>query len=354
MLIIENADVYNPRPLGRNGIVVAGGRIEAIGDLDTRSLARQLPCEVVDASDCIAIPGLIDPHVHLIGGSGEEGFASQTPEIARAELLLNGITTVVGTLGTDTTTRTLAALLAKVKGLRERHVSAYMWTGGYDARPLGGSIRDDIILIEEVIGAGEIAISDRRGVHFSTRELARLAAHCHVAGTLAGKAGILHLHVGEGRDRLAAIAELLDRFEVAPSSIYPTHVNRNDELVAEAAALTRRGVPVDFDVYERNLARWILRFDGDRALLTISSDAAINSPATLLQQVRGLVVERLLPMEEALALVTRNTANVLKLHDQGELAAGKRANIVLLDAGTLAVRHVIAAGTVVVENGELR
>jgi hypothetical protein len=27
--------------------------------------------ETIDASGCFAMPGLIDPHVHLIGGNGE-------------------------------------------------------------------------------------------------------------------------------------------------------------------------------------------------------------------------------------------------------------------------------------------
>src|SRR4051812_7940956 len=107
MLLIENADVFAPEPLGRRSILVAGGRIEAIG-IDGASLARAgIELETIDATGCIAMPGLVDPHAHLIGGSGEKGFASQTPEISAGELLRAGITTVVGTLGADTTTRTM-------------------------------------------------------------------------------------------------------------------------------------------------------------------------------------------------------------------------------------------------------
>lgn len=356
MLLIENAEVYAPEPRGEQSIVIAGGRIERIGEVDGRGLTRLFDdAEVLDARDCIAAPGLIDPHAHLIGGSGEKGFATQTPSIAMTELLLAGITTVVGTLGTDTTTRTMAPLLASVKALREEGIGAFAWTGGYDARALTGSVRDDIVLFDEVIGAGELAVSDRRGIEYSPRELARLATDCYVAGTFTGKAGLLHLHIGEGKRRLAPLREAVDEFDVEPAWFYPTHVERNEALMLEAVELTKRGMPIDVDVFERDLVQWVRffrRHDGDPALLTASSDAAISSPGTLLEQLRACVTEDVLPIEEALALATRNTARILKLHDRGMLEHGRRADLLLLDRSSLELRHVIAAGRIVVRNGK--
>ena len=32
-------------------------------------------------------PGIVDPHQHLTGGSGEDGFATQTPQITLRELI---------------------------------------------------------------------------------------------------------------------------------------------------------------------------------------------------------------------------------------------------------------------------
>ena len=68
------------------------------------------------------VPGLIDPHIHLLGGSGETGFSTQTPEFFISEIVRFGVTTVVGTLGVDTTMKTMAGLLAKVKALTEHRV----------------------------------------------------------------------------------------------------------------------------------------------------------------------------------------------------------------------------------------
>jgi beta-aspartyl-dipeptidase (metallo-type) len=348
MLIIESAEVYTPAPRGKTSIVVAGGRIEKVGDVDATSL-RALDPEVVDATGCILVPGLIDCHIHLIGGSGEKGFGSATPAITAQELRAAGTTTVVGLLGTDTTTKTLPALLAKVKGLRDEGLNARMWTGGYDARSLTGSVRDDIVLVDEILGAGEIAIADRRGTHFDARALARLASDCYVAGTLTGKAGVLHMHTGELRERLSIVRELLD-MGVPAAALHPTHVNRNEELFREAVELTRRGVAVDLDVVDEDLVHWLRAFDGDRSMLTISTDAPIGRVAALREQIVEAVREGVASIEEAFALATRNPARVLKLHDAGEIAEGKRADLLMLDAKTYEVRRVWMGGITAIEH----
>jgi beta-aspartyl-dipeptidase (metallo-type) len=358
MLLVENGDVFAPEPLGRQSILIASGRIESIGAIgvDGAALARAgVEVETIDATGCIVMPGLIDPHAHLIGGSGEKGFSSQTPEISASELLRAGITTVVGTLGADTTTRTMPALLAKVKALRGEGLSAFAWTGGYDARTLLSSIRDDIVLIDEIIGAGELAIGDPRGQQYPAAELARFAADCYVAGTLTGKAGLLHLHVGEGEQRLKILRDVLEQFDVKPSALYPTHVERSERLMSEAIDLTKRGMPVDVDVYEEDLVRW-LRFyrdhGGDPNLLTASSDAAINSPHTLFAQLMECVRENVAAVEEVIAIATRNPARILKVNS-GELARGRIGHLLLIDAASYEFRTVICAGRLVMRGGAL-
>ena len=88
-------------------------------------------------------------------------------------------------------------------------------------------MRDDIVLIDEIIGAGEIAIADRRGAQFDARELARLASDCYVAGTLTGKAGVLHMHTGELPERLSIVRELLDLGIPATACIEQVNATRS-------------------------------------------------------------------------------------------------------------------------------
>jgi beta-aspartyl-dipeptidase (metallo-type) len=56
------------------------------------------------------VPGFIDMHVHVCGGGGEAGPSSRTPEARLSELLLAGITTVCGILGTDSVSRSQVGL----------------------------------------------------------------------------------------------------------------------------------------------------------------------------------------------------------------------------------------------------
>src|SRR5215210_2297981 len=99
-LLVEGGEVYSPTLIGRADILIAGGRIVKFGAVDRKALDRLgVPWESVDAAGRLVVPGLIDPHEHLQGGSGEGGFREQTPEIRVTELVAAGITTVVGCLG---------------------------------------------------------------------------------------------------------------------------------------------------------------------------------------------------------------------------------------------------------------
>src|SRR4051812_46204860 len=167
LTLITDGDVYAPEPLGRRDILLTDGKIAKVGGIDRDAVERVgVECEIIDAKGCLVVPGLIDPHVHLLGGSGESGFSTQTPEFFIGELVRFGIPTGVGTLGVDTTMKTMAGLLAKAKALKEEGLNAFVWTGGYRIPPASimQSVRGDIPFIEEGVGAGEVAISHERGM----------------------------------------------------------------------------------------------------------------------------------------------------------------------------------------------
>ena len=81
--------------------------------------------------------------------------------------------------------------------------------------------------MDAIIGVGEVAISDHRSSQPTLDELLRLASEAHVGGLMSGKAGILHLHVGDGPRGLDLVREALDRSEIPARVFNPTHVNRS-------------------------------------------------------------------------------------------------------------------------------
>jgi beta-aspartyl-dipeptidase (metallo-type) len=344
--LIENAEVYAPAPLGVQSVLLLHGTIARIGAVDRRAAeSLSVECDVVDARGCVVCPGLIDPHEHILGGSGEKGFASMTPEIYVEELVTAGITTVVGCLGVDVTMKNMSGLVGKAKGLREQGIDAHLWTGGYRVPPtsLTPSVREDILFIQEVIGTGEIAISDERSMDPDPHELAKVVHDTYVGGMLANKCGLTHFHVGEEDGRLAPLRALIDQFSVEPGWLYATHVERSEVLMREAIQLARAGTNVDVDVVEEDFPKW-LRFyldnGGDPKQLTISSDASISSPRTLYEQVCVAVLRHGFPLELVLSLVTANTARVLRLDGQGTIAPGKAGDLLVLDRASLEIVHV--------------
>lgn len=359
LTLIQGGTVYDPEPLGQRSILLADGHVGAVGSVDRRALeSLGAEYQIIDATGCIVVPGLIDPHTHLLGGSGETGFSTQTPEFFISEIVRFGITTVVGTLGVDTTMKTMAGLLAKVKALKEQGLNAFCWTGGYDVPPSSilGSVREDIMFIEEIIGAGEVAISDRRALPHEARELARVAVHANIGGMLAQKAGLVHVHVGEEDTRLDPVRQVLDEFNVYPEWFYATHIERSEKLMDQAIQLAKQGMSADIDVVERDLHRWVrywLDHGGPPECLTISSDASMTSPRGVWDQMRDCIHNHGFALEEVLPLATRNTARILKLKEKGEICIGKAGDLLLLEEGSLEIVHVLSEGKMMVRDGNV-
>ncbi len=359
-VLIEGGDIYTPRRAGVQPLLLADGKIARLGPVETTAL-HALSDEVttIDATGCIVVPGLIDPHAHIIGAGGERGFGSRMPEIMVGQIVSAGVTTVVGLLGTDTMTRNMACLHAKASQLWSEGITTYIYTGGFELPPttLTGSVVDDVVMIDKIIGTGEIAISDSRWLDPQLYDLAHIVSQTALGGQMAGKAGVTHFHTGAGKRRLALLHELLDCFDVPPSSIYPTHVNRTEALVDDAIALTRRGAFVDMDTVEEDVAErlpYYLAQGGPADRITISSDAHTpgGSMQKLYEQFVACVHEAKLPLETVLPCLTSNAAAVLKLGAKGNLAPDKDADVLILKQDSLEIMHLFARGRHVICDGK--
>jgi len=227
-------------------MIIAGGKITAI---DEEFNSIDLPgLKEVDLGGNYLFPGFIDNHVHLTGGGGESGFASRTPPIRLSEITAGGVTTVVGCLGTDGTTRNMADLLAKARGLAEEGISTYIYTGSYQfpVRTLTGAIDKDIIYIDKVIGLGEIAIADHRSAHPNLDEFIRAVSLARTGGMLSGKSGVVNIHLGSGKSGFEFIGEAIRKSEIPRAQFLPTHVNRNQDVFNKGLEFALNGGRIDF------------------------------------------------------------------------------------------------------------
>jgi beta-aspartyl-dipeptidase (metallo-type) len=357
--LLEGGDLYTPRRAGVQPLLLADGKIARLGAIDHAALhAVGDDVEVLDVTNCIVTPGWIDPHAHIIGAGGEDGFASRMPEILVGQIACWGITTIVGLMGTDTTTRHVASLHAKAAQLCEEGLTAFIYTGGFELPPttLTSSVMDDLVLIDKVIGTGEIAISDSRWIDPLLDPLAHIVVQTATGGKMAGKAGVVHFHTGSGKRKLGLLHELLDCYDLPAAAIYPTHVNRTEALVDDAIALARRGCYVDMDTVEEDVVArlpYYLAQGGPPDRITISSDA--HTPGGSIRKLYGQLVacvrEARLPLETVLPCLTSNPAAALKLGDKGALAPNKDADVVVLTRDTLEIVHVFARGRQFVRNG---
>lgn len=358
LTLLKAGRIFAPEPSNATDILFAHDRIAAVG----RSLSTPAdwPVEVIDASGLTAVPGFIDQHVHATGGGGEGGFATRCPEITVEAIVRRGITTIVGVLGTDGISRSPADLLAKVRALRDAGIDAYMYTGAYRIPPptLTGDVQRDLNWIPEVLGVGEIAISDHRSSQPRQDEVLRLVADARVGAMLAGKLGICHFHLGDGRRGLEILRRLLRETEIPASQVIPTHVNRNRHLLEDAADYAKTfQARVDVTAFDGPAGDGYSGHDGVKALLergvpsrliTMSSDCngslpefdesgaltgmAVASNGPLLEDWRRLVLNGVLELEPALGLISGNVARVLGLAARkGRIATGFDADITLLD-----------------------
>jgi beta-aspartyl-dipeptidase (metallo-type) len=378
MILIKNIEVYSPEPLGATDVLVGGRSI--LGLAKNISIPVGWEVDVIDGKGLKMIPGLIDGHVHIAGAGGEGGPASRTPEIQLSHMLEAGVTTVIGCLGTDGMTRSVEAVLMKAKALRHEGVSAWIYTGSYQVPTptILGDVGKDIALIEEVIGVGEIAISDHRSSFPTLPELIRLAQHARVGGMLGGKAGIVNIHMGDAKDPFRPLYDAVEASELRLTQFLPTHCNRNKYIFEDAkvygkkgyvdltsssfpyypddevkpsraiAGLVQAGVPLEHITMTSDACGSLPEFD-ERGNL---SRLEMGMPRSMFDEMVDTVLKEGLPLEDAVKVVTSNVADILKLKRKGHIQTGRDADLVMVD-GDFRIIHMLANGTWMVKDGEM-
>lgn len=375
LTLFKNAETYTPFYAGKKDILTGGKSILAVADqIDP---PQGVEVHIVDCAGLKLVPGIIDSHVHITGGGGEGGPASRMPELQISQMIDGGVTTVIGCLGTDGITRSVESVLMKVKSIKAQGMSAWMYTGSYQVPPptITGDIMRDITLIEEVIGVGEIAISDHRSSVPTTAELSKLTGQARVAGMIGGKAGIINMHMGDARDPFRPLHEVVANSQMGYKQFIPTHCNRNDYIFEDAKEYGKNGfVDIttssypyykDEEIKPSTALRKLLESGVPVKHITFTSDACgslpgfdpetgklikieMGLPDSVLREIKESVTQEGLPLEIALQVATSNPADNLKLTGKGHIRQGFDADILVMDTDFNIV-HLMANGVLVKE-----
>jgi len=379
--LIKHADVYTPAYLGKKDILIAGTTVAAIENHIAPPSA--LPTlQVIDGYGQVIVPGFIDSHVHITGGGGEGGFKTRTPSIMLSQATTAGVTTLIGVRGTDGFCRSMEALIAKAKGLNEEGISCYVLTGSYQVpvRTVTDAIEKDLMLIEEIIGVGEVALSDHRSSQPTFEELTKIAGAARVGGILSGKAGVVTIHLGDGPRGIELVRQIVAETEIPHRQFCLTHMNRSHPLFDAGIAYAAEGGFIDLTTStpprfihegERKCSRALKKcLDSGVAIqqITFSSDGqgslpffdadnnmaglGVGSCKSLYREVKSAVQDEGILLETALKVVTSNPADLYRLSGKGRIAVGGDADLVFLDPADLSIRTVIASGRVMVRDGE--
>ncbi|SFB43591.1 beta-aspartyl-peptidase [Clostridium frigidicarnis] len=380
--IIKNGEVYSPEYLGKKDVVLVGDKIEGI--YDNIDIPKEfIDINVIDASGKLILPGFIDSHVHILGGGGEGGFKTRTPEIQLSDLLLGGITTVVGCLGTDGVCRDIKSLLAKARALDEEGITTYIYTGSYEipVNTITDTVRSDVILIDKIIGAGEIAISDHRSSQGTFNDFVDVVAQARVGGMLSGKAGIVNVHIGDGKSELSYLSKMLQETDLPVSQVVPTHINRSEKVFHAGIQFAKLGGFVDLTtssdpefleedevkasiglrrMMEEGISIDQIMFssDGQGSLPMYNKvgeliGLGIGSVQSLFREVKDAVKKDRVNLEDAIKVITSNPARALKLNSKGKIEKGMDADVVIIDKDQFKIANVIVEGREALSEGNL-
>lgn len=373
--LIQGGEIFAPEERGVQDLLIVGG---SIGKMERKISVQGLPGEVesYDARDKIICPGLIDSHIHLIGGGGAGGYLSRVKEISVEQVVRHGVTTVVGCLGLDRLSKNIKTLLIKSKAMECSGLSAYIFTGSWTFPPvtITGTIEEDLLLIDAVIGV-KLAVGEPATTNPTERELQDLLAEIRRGAILSAKAGILHVHLGpEGQEWMRTFQKILSAVKLPFHKVVFTHANRSRDIFQPATEFLRLGGALDFTVSLNPAERpgsipagQALReiVDGgipwERVTFSSDSNASRVLPdgtiiyigiERLLSQLRDLVREQKMPLSSALRPVTVNAARLYQIDSRkGSLYPGKDADLLILNK-RLEVVELMAKGHWVLKNGQ--
>jgi dihydroorotase len=381
--LVAGGRVLDPRSSGDEtaDVLVRDGKILAIGpDLDAGD------AEVLDASDLVVAPGLVDMHTHVREPGRED---EETISSVSAAAAAGGYTAICAMPNTDPVADT-ASVVEKVWALGREAGLVEVAPAGALSRGQAGQQMADLGEMASSVARVRLFTDDGHGVQdalFARRAMEYLggfggiyAEHCEDASLAEG--GQMHegpRSIGLGlRGIPSAAEELMASRDIALARLTGCRLHLLHISTAGTVDLVRQakkeGLPVTAEAtphhfsltdaavegYDPNMkVNPPLRSESDRLAVieglgdgTIDAIATDHAPHALeekdrefsyappgtvgLETALGLVLTELvmpghLSLVDAIDRMSAAPARILGLEDQGEIAAGRTANLVIFD-----------------------
>ena len=230
--------------------------------------------------------------------------------------------------------------------------------------------KERAILSERV----KIAMGDHRSSFPTEDEVMRLLTQIRVGAMVAGKLGVLHIHLGNIVGPFDMFLDCVKR-GMPIQHIRPTHCARHPDVfkgaiefglaggyvdittggscavgtpAAGVKAVLDAGVPLDHVTMSSDGHGSVPRFNEKGEMVGLG----VGGVACNLKEVKRLVEEMNVPMTTALSVVTANVAKALQLPGKGFVKAGGSADLNLFDEN-LNLVHVFANGRQMMREGEI-
>jgi dihydroorotase (multifunctional complex type) len=365
MLLIRNALVVGPRGPEKSDIFIVKDRIAEIAP----ELTQPAGAVTVEANGRLALPGLVDIHVHLREPGGEY---KGDPYSGTQAALAGGVTTVLGTPNTMPSITDKATLQAALDLAAKKAVCDYgLYLGATrDNVTIAPHIRDAVGLkmymgpgygplslshFEDQYAHLEAYPSDRvLAVHAENAEAAQYFARRGqlrppLCATLETARAIwmaqsvkrpIHLcNLSTGAE-IQMVKEAKQRGEPVTCEVTPHHLLLSTEIEQHLGPLGRMSPPLrsaeDVAALWDNL-RYVDAITSDHSPHTLNEKTGPESPPgapgveTMLPLLLTSVQQQLLSLTDLVRLTATGPAKLFGLERKGRLGPGYDADIVLVD-----------------------